>query len=100
MNLLPTRNNNILDIFLTNHPALVSDIKVIPGIIDHEAVCIECVLTVKSVPSTKRKLYLWNKADFISINHLVTELADTFLDSTIDTPMQFKIYGMPLKQYV
>jgi len=48
-------------------------------------VCIECALTVKSVPP---KLYLWNKADFISINHLVTEFANTFLDNTIDTPIQ------------
>ena len=105
MNLQPTRNNNILDIFLTNHPALVSDIKVIPGISDHEAVCIECPITVKSVPSTKRKLYLYNKADFISINHLVTEFADTFLDNTTDTPIQdlwdaFKTMCMNCLQFV
>ena len=88
MNLQPTRNNHVLDIFLTNHPALISDIKVITGISDHKAVCVECALTIKSVSSTKRKLYLWNKADFISINHLVTEFSNTFLDNTIDTPIQ------------
>ena len=55
MNLQPTRNNHVLDIFLTNRPALTSDIKVTPGISDHEAVCVECALTVKSISSTKRK---------------------------------------------
>ena len=40
MNLPPTRHNHILDIFLTTHPALISDVKVIPGISDHEAVCV------------------------------------------------------------
>ena len=88
MNLQPTRHNHILDIFLTNHPALISDVKVIPGISDHEAVCVECDLTVKSVLPVKKKLYLWNKADFTSINHLVTEFANSFLDNTINTPVQ------------
>ena len=88
MNLQPTRHNNILDIFLTNHPALISDVKVIPGISDHEAVYVECDLTVKSVLPVKRKLYLWNKADFTSINHLVTEFANSFLDNTINIPIQ------------
>ena len=36
----------------------------------------------------KRKLYLWNKADFTSINRLVTEFANSFLDNTINTPVQ------------
>jgi len=31
---------------------------------------------------------LWNKADFIPINHLVTEYTNTFLDNTIDSPIQ------------
>ena len=46
MNLQPTRYNHILDIFLTNRPALVSDIKVIPGISDHDSFTRLCVLNV------------------------------------------------------
>ena len=53
MNLQLTRSNHVLDIFLTNHPALISDIKVIPGISDHEALCVESALTVKSVSPSK-----------------------------------------------
>ena len=50
--------------------------------------CVTCDLTVKSVQPGKRKIYLWNKADFISINQLVTEFANSFLNNTIDTPVQ------------
>ena len=59
MNLQPTRNNHVLNIFLTNCPALIFDIKVIPGISDHEALCVESALTVKSVsPSKKETLFV------------------------------------------
>ena len=36
----------------------------------------------------KRKVYLWNKADFTAINELVTQFANSFLENTIDTPIQ------------
>ena len=32
----PTRRQSILDIFITNHPSLVTDCKPVPGISDHE----------------------------------------------------------------
>ena len=35
-----------------------------------------------------KEIYLWNKADFVCINQLVTEFANSFLDSTINTPVQ------------
>jgi len=56
MNLQPTRHDHILDIFLTNCPALISGIDVFPGISYHEAVCVTCDLTVKSVRPGKRKI--------------------------------------------
>ena len=34
----PTRENNILDLFLTNSPTLVDSVSVVPGIADHLAV--------------------------------------------------------------
>ena len=45
MNLQPTRHDHILGIFLTNRPALISGIEVVPGISDHEAVCVTVQLT-------------------------------------------------------
>ena len=35
---IPTRQNNILDIFATNRPSLVTKCGIIPGISDHESV--------------------------------------------------------------
>ena len=42
----------------------------------------------KPAPSVKRKIYLWNKADFIFINQLVTEFTNTSLNNTIETPIE------------
>ena len=37
LNNVPTRANNILDIFATNKPSLISHCCVVPGVSDHEA---------------------------------------------------------------
>ena len=37
----PTPLSNTLDLFMTNNPTLISEIKVIPGLADHDAVTIE-----------------------------------------------------------
>ena len=58
MNLQPTRNNHILDIFLKNRSFSVSNIQILPGISDHEAVCVECLLNGKFTSSIKRKIHL------------------------------------------
>ena len=63
MNLQPTRNIHTLDIFLTRRLFLVSNIQILPGISDHEAVCVECLLNVKFTSSIKRNIYLWSKGN-------------------------------------
>ena len=40
MNFLPTRYNNILDVFLTNQPLTSISVEIAPGISDHEAVIV------------------------------------------------------------
>ena len=50
----PTRGNNILDLFATNKPFLVRQIKIIPGISDHEIVSVELSLLV---PLDKPKVH-------------------------------------------
>ena len=47
----PTREKNILDLFLTNNPTRIESIKVIPGISDHEAVLVEGCIT----PATNKQ---------------------------------------------
>ena len=55
----PTRRNNLLDIFATNRPTLVTKCLPIPGISDHEAVYIETMITAKHNPPVKRYIYIY-----------------------------------------
>lgn len=43
----PTRKDNILDIFCTNQPSLITKIKSIPGISDHNIVFVDVICKPK-----------------------------------------------------
>ena len=58
-----TRQNNTLDIFLTNRPSLINRCSPIPGLSDHDAVFVESPAMAKRGKPVKRKIYLWKKAD-------------------------------------
>ena len=60
----PTRNNNILDIFATNKPNVVTACEPLSCIGDHEAVNIRAITTIKYSKPLQRKVYLWNKVNF------------------------------------
>ena len=75
----PTRNNNILDIFLTNHPLLVESCEIIPGVSDHEIVLITS-LTILS-HSKSKPITLWYEADFETINNYIDQFAVTFFSA-------------------
>ena len=77
----PTRNKNILDIFLTNRPSTISSCEVIPGISDHEIVSISTTVAVSHNMNQERNIFLWHKANFDSINDYISDFASTFLDS-------------------
>ena len=51
----PTRDNNLLDIFLTNRPSLIQTCKSLPGISDHEIVYMDSDVTVKGNKSFRPK---------------------------------------------
>ena len=65
-NLQPTRGENILDLFLTNNPTLTQQVKVIPGLSDHDSVLEDSLLCPLSPRKACRKVYLHKKADFQS----------------------------------
>lgn len=84
----PTRHNNILDIFATNRPSLVTKCEVVPGISDHEAVHVETQLKVVTVHSAPRQVLLWDKADFQYINDVMLRHASDFVSAnSLDTPI-------------
>ena len=74
----------------TNHYQFLYNysVNVLPGINNHEAVLVKFDMSVKNSPNIKRKSYLWGKADFSTINHLIADFTTTFVNHPIDTPVQ------------
>ena len=63
----PTRQNAILDLFLTNRPTLVNRKLPLPGIGDHEIVLIDSSLKPARNKATSRKVNIWKRADIPSM---------------------------------
>ena len=77
----PTRDNNLLDIFLTNRPPpLIQTCKSLPGINDDEIVYIDSNVSVKYQRSVRRKIWLWSKADVPSMKPDMNAFSDEFTD--------------------
>ena len=61
----PTRKNNILDIFITNRPSLITFCSTISGISDHEAVCIKSAIQA-TIQHSNHSTYIWKRADILN----------------------------------
>ena len=65
----PTRDNTILDLFLTNNPTLVGTVTVVPGISEHETI----IAVVKLRPTMQkvkpRTVHIYSKAEWESMRH-------------------------------
>ena len=81
----PTQSNNILDIFCSNRPALITTCKALPGISDHNILFITSLLSVKINLPAKRKIYLWSKAKNEDIQNKASELCNQFAKLPINT---------------
>ena len=84
---IPTRNENILDLFLINKPGLVKEVSTIPGISpnDHDIVVVDMFISIKPNKKPKRKIYLWSKADWDFIKTKVLEFQKEFFDLSLDS---------------
>ena len=76
----PTRNENNLDLFLTNNESLVKSTSIIPEISDHEIFFIERIIRPKIAKAAKRKIYKWYSVDWIEINENLSQFKQTFLE--------------------
>ena len=68
----PTRQDNILDLCLTNSPSFIVSTDVISGISDHDGVIVNISAKPKLLRPPKRKIYLYNKAN-TEISRLIDE---------------------------
>ena len=78
----PTRINNILDLYLTNHPSLVKSSDTIPGISDHHMIIVDSDLKPKYNRPKRRKVYKYNKANWSDIKTSAKNLSDSIMNQT------------------
>ena len=94
-----TRVNNILDIFCTNRPALLSRCYPLPGIGDHDAVAVTSHTSVKLNTPIKRKLYQWSKVNHVHLHQMGEDLCSDFL-STYSSSTPTTILWEEFQSYV
>ena len=70
----PTRDQNILDVFFTNHPTHEYTCKPLAGLGDHEIVYITSAVGIELQRPIPRHIYLWHKADFDRIRYLANNI--------------------------
>ena len=59
------------------------------GISDHEIICVESMLSAVVLESNPRKVFLWNRADFVEINNKALEYCNNFVSQyTTNTPIE------------
>ena len=78
----PTRLSNALDLFMTNNPTLISEIKVIPGLADHDAVTIEGDIPPIVNKQKPRKIHLYMKADWDGFKEFMQGCSDEICGRT------------------
>ena len=76
----PTRECNVLDLYCTNKPSLTKFISVIPGISDHDIVLVDSDIKPKLAKKDKRKVNLFNKADWGEIREKTSAFTTHFLN--------------------
>jgi len=62
-----TRQNHILDLVFSTNPANISNVRVVLGISDHEAISFSFDLNPLMYEKAERKVYLYNQGDFDAI---------------------------------
>jgi len=79
----PTREDHILDLFLSTHPDIIENVQVVPGISDHEAVTCQLVLpSDKQTGNNLRKVYQYHRADVRGINEELNNFTTSFLTNS------------------
>ena len=87
----PTRDDNILDLVLTNSVNIINNVKVIPGISDHDMVLFEVNLACRGKKPVRRKIGLRYSAKRNETNLIDKEITVHRVDDTT------KIYSFPWK---
>ena len=76
----PTREKNILDLFITNRPSLMKSCTVSPGLSDHHMVVTQNYIIAQRRKPLPRKIYLWKRANYTMLKENVTNLEKEIRD--------------------
>ena len=76
----PTRGASILNVLFTNRPDITKHPKLLAGLGDHEAVSLKIALQPIRKKPTKRKIFLWSKADESKIKEASLTFRTNFLN--------------------
>ena len=84
----PTREENILDLYCTNKPNLISDIRNVPGLSDHDFIVVDS--TFKAVTSKKqpRRIYKWAKANWEEMKKDTMDFVNNLLTAESEATVQ------------
>ncbi|XP_041453154.1 uncharacterized protein LOC121406198 [Lytechinus variegatus] len=74
----PTRKKNILDLIFTNNTGLVSDVKVIAGVSDHDIVIADLNLQARWKRQPRKSYFVRKKANVEQINSSIDDLGRTY----------------------
>ena len=83
----PTRQDNTLDLVLTSHPGFKIRCKPLPPIgpkSDHDIVLFDTSHQPYRARPTRRKIFLWKKADLDGLRSTVAEASRSFLSTLFD----------------
>ena len=79
----------MLDLFLTNRPGLIHEVKVFSGISDHELIIIKYPLAATLTESQAHSIFLWQHADWQALNERLHLFSNRFVsDYCAETPIQ------------
>ena len=79
-----TRNDSILDIFLTNKRALITRCEALPAVSDHQtAVYADTHITAPRQTPVCRKILLWKRVNLGSLQATTSEFTTDFVKSNV-----------------
>ena len=90
MQLNPSRESNILDLYFTTYPSFLKSCYTVPGISDHHMVVVDCDVKPRYKKQKHRKLYIYKKANWTNIKSNLRALGMhiTHSPSSVETKWQ------------
>ena len=80
-----TRRENTLDLCFTTNPSLIKDVKVIPGISDHDTVVVDSTIRPLYQKSVNKRMYNFAKADWPGLKTKCAELSENIISNSTDS---------------